>query len=452
MKPRVGAKIGPYVVRAAPDAGDPVGVGPDGTEVTLAFGRGRALEAERALLESLAERGDVPRVIGAFEDPTAGAFLALSRTADGDGPEDLLQALDALLDLAFAVEQAGFTFTPRATDFQTKGTMRARRLRGAMKLPKGERIDARSLAESLGTALVSRVRPLLLPPALLHLVLPHNQRPRDLARHPEAIRSDLARATPFLPLPGEDAPRAAFVCDTGLHRERNEDAAAIEVHGAWTLIAVADGVSAATRAEIASRLAVETCVATLRASSVIDEGTMALAIQDAHHALCDDPAVAAGETLGTTLVVAAVRGRHVVVGWVGDSRAYFLGQTQAAALSRDHSWLEEALASGATTLEEALQSPWAHALTRCLGPLEGGDPDAHARPDIVVHDLEEPGALVLCTDGVWNYFPDAEQLEALVATIPVEQRTPDALARVLVTHSLLEGGRDNATVGVMLID
>ncbi len=454
VRPSAGTRLGAWVVREARGEPDPVGVGPDGVEVTLALGRERALAVERAALEALADRADMPKVLDVGEDPTIGAFLALSRPSTGgvDGHGlSLLPALESALAVAFAVEQAGFTFTPRAGDFAWGSRLAMRRLRGTMKLPKGERIDARSIVESLGSALAGRLRPLLVPLALLHLVLPHSQRNRDLARHPEAVRADLVRVAPFSPLPGEDAPHAAYVCDIGLHRERNEDAAAIEVHGEWTLVAVADGVSAATRAEIASRLAVERCLASLRAADQIDAQSMTDAIMDAHHALCDEPAVAAGETLGTTLVTAAIRGRHVIVGWVGDSRAYYLGDERVGALSRDHSWLEEALASGATTLEEALQSPWAHALTRCLGPLEGGDPDTHAHPDVVVHDLDEPGTLVLCTDGVWNYFPEAEQLDALIGGIPRDARTPDAMARVLVTNSLLQGGRDNATVAVISI-
>lgn len=453
VRPPAGTKLGPWIVREARGEPDPVGVADD-VSVTLALGRERALSVERAALAALADHpsGAFPTVIDVGEDPSVGAYLVLQRPEPAAAaPIDLQATLEAALEIAFAVEQAGYTFTPRAGDFVVGTTLRLRRLRGAMRLPKGDRIDARSIVESLGSAVAGRLRPLLLPPALLHLVLPHGQRGRDLARHPEAVRADLVRVAPFSALPGEDAPRAAFVCDVGLHRERNEDAAAIEVHGDWTLVAVADGVSAATRAEIASRLAVETCLASLRDAPTLDATAMDTAIFDAHRALCEEPAVAAGETLGTTLVAAAVRGRQVIVGWVGDSRAYYLGQERVGALSRDHSWLEEALASGATTLEEALQSPWAHALTRCLGPLEGGDPDTHARPDVVVHDLDEPGVLLLCTDGVWNYFPDAEQLAGLLATLPPEGRSPDAMARLLVAHALLQGGRDNATVAIVQI-
>lgn len=452
VRPIAGTKLGPWTVREARGEPDPVGVS-EGVEVTLALGRERALSVERTALAALAGHPAFPEVLDAGEEPSVGAYLVVRRpeATPTDAPVDLLAMLEAALDLTFAVERAGYTFTPRAGDFVAGQPLRLRRLRGAMKLPKGERIDARSIVESLGSSIAARLRPLLVPPALLHLILPHGQRTRDLARHPEAVRADLVRVAPFAPLPGEDAPRAAYVCDVGLHRERNEDAAAVEVHGAWTLVAVADGVSAATRAEIASRLAVETCLASLRAADTIDAASMDRAIYDAHRALCEEPAVAAGETLGTTLVAAAICGRRVIVGWVGDSRAYYLGQERVGALSRDHSWLEEALASGATTLEEALQSPWAHALTRCLGPLEGGDPDTHARPDVVEHELDEAGILLLCTDGVWNYYPDAEQLTALLSSLPPDVQSPDAMARLLVAHALLQGGRDNATVAIVQV-
>ena len=102
-----------------------------------------------------------------------------------------------------------------------------------------------------------------------------------------------------------------------------------------------------------------------------------------------------------------------------------------------------------------MHSPLAHALTRCLGPLDSADPPGSSppstrpfvdvTPDVRTRDLPGPGWLLLCSDGLWNYVPSAADLASLVRAAGPDP-APARIARRLVTHALARGGQDNTTV------
>jgi len=139
-------------------------------------------------------------------------------------------------------------------------------------------------------------------------------------------------------------------------------------------------------------------------------------------------------------------GVSVSVGWAGDSRAYWIGAEAAVCLTSDHSWAHEQVEAGRLTLDEAEADGRAHAITRWLGddaPDGGGDTRTFEPPG--------PGRLVVCSDGLWNLVPAADELAALVAvtTSASQQPRPLDLARALTAVALRRGARDNVTVAVV---
>jgi serine/threonine protein phosphatase PrpC len=143
-------------------------------------------------------------------------------------------------------------------------------------------------------------------------------------------------------------------------------------------------------------------------------------------------------------VAAVLDGSTLVVGWVGDSRAYwFPDEGIPLQLSTDDSWAAEAIALGFSR-EEAERAPQAHSITRWLGL------DAHdAVPRTVARRLEVPGWLLLCSDGLWNYSSEAADLHDLVAaTVAATGSEPLALAEALVAWANAQGGHDNITVAL----
>jgi serine/threonine protein phosphatase PrpC len=225
----------------------------------------------------------------------------------------------------------------------------------------------------------------------------------------------------------------------------------------WTVLVVCDGVSSSTHAEQASQIATKTACDALahfaRSGDITFEAApsaVGQAIRAAHVAICTHGIEHEGtDPPGTTIVCALVYKRRVTVGWVGDSRAYWVSPSGSEQLTRDHSWANETVSRGEMSEEEAMTAPLAHALTRCLGPLEMGDGAAIADvvPDIRSRDLPAAGHLVLCTDGLWNYFPAAQTIATLVHD--AKGARPAELARMLVNHALAMGGQDNVTVAVL---
>jgi serine/threonine protein phosphatase PrpC len=242
----------------------------------------------------------------------------------------------------------------------------------------------------------------------------------------------------------------AGASERGLTPAHNEDAFAVLADPAGDVLVVCDGVSTSPSADRASSCA---------GSAARDATAGALrAGSDGREAVCAglraaDAAVRAisGASAGgipplSTIVLAVRRGRRLSVGWLGDSRAYFVGPGTARRLTEDHTPFAEALSAGLTRLE-ALKRPDAFALTRTLGGPTAAPPD---EPDIVTCDLPTAGGcLVLCTDGFWRAAPEPEEVRALIGTAAEE----DALTRAqrLVRHGCNRHGRDNVTVAVLLV-
>jgi serine/threonine protein phosphatase PrpC len=238
-----------------------------------------------------------------------------------------------------------------------------------------------------------------------------------------------------------DVAIAAGVSDRGRVRTENQDALHLEAVDGGIAAVVADGISSSGRAAEAARSATETAVGLLTAALSHDDlpGAVATAIRAAHDAVAELSA-AGTDPPGCTIVVALSSEHGLAVGWVGDSRAYWVSGRDARKLTTDHSWAAEQVARGLLTAAEAAADPSAHAVTRWLGT---GAPDEP--PSVLSVEAGDGGRLVLCTDGLWNYLPEATDLVRLAGGHP----EPLDAARALVDHALAAGGRDNVTVAVL---
>jgi serine/threonine protein phosphatase PrpC len=242
----------------------------------------------------------------------------------------------------------------------------------------------------------------------------------------------------------------AGVSDRGHVHVRNEDAMALgrrpEEGPARTLAAVVcDGVSTVRRPELASRAATAAALDTLLGGTASGVPLMLAAVASAADAvaqLAPGTPDAPSCTLVAALVSGLADGRPVItVGWVGDSRAYWLSEGGRATrlLTADHSWAAEMVGAGILDAATAMRDPRAHGITRWLGA------DRAPVPGVTTLSPEEPGTLLLCTDGLWNYLPDAARL-ATAALPLITREGPSAAANVLAQLALDAGGRDNITV------
>ena len=245
-----------------------------------------------------------------------------------------------------------------------------------------------------------------------------------------------------------DVGLVAGVTDRGLRHARNEDAmalAATRVAGEPVAPAVVcDGVSSAPRADEASlsaaRAAAGSLLSAVRAGD--DPAAASAAAARAGGRAAGDLAGPAGAP-ATTYTSAVVDGAGVTVCWLGDSRIYWLAADLAGSrcLTTDDSLAEE-LVAGGLAVDEAMASPQAHVITRWLGA-DLLEPEPH------VARFEPPGqgAVLLCTDGLWNYSPEATELAAMA--LPGALTDPLAAAAALVKFAVDAGGADNITTVLM---
>ncbi|MBU5944383.1 protein phosphatase 2C domain-containing protein [Streptomyces sp. PAM3C] len=254
----------------------------------------------------------------------------------------------------------------------------------------------------------------------------------------------------------------AAVSDRGLRHHRNEDAFAV---GTTTLpdgspvsvAVVCDGVSSATRPDEASLAASRAANASLL--DALPRGThpqqamheAILAASEAVNALADEQDGEAREHApqqnapACTIVAAVVTAGLLVVGWVGDSRTYWIPvdrSAPAARLTEDDSWAAQMVAAGLMGEAEAYADHRAHAITGWLGA------DAYElEPHTAAFKPDRPGVVVVCTDGLWNYAESADEMAEAVPADAAER--PLHAARVLVGHALDGGGHDNVTVALV---
>lgn len=239
--------------------------------------------------------------------------------------------------------------------------------------------------------------------------------------------------------------RVAGVTDVGHRHHRNEDAMALTDLGEAIVAVVCDGVSTTDNPHEASQGAANSFLATV--AEAVAGGTYDPALTLDAATLAAQDAVLSVERPGSsgnpscTLVAAVLwPDRSVVdVCWLGDSRAYWLGSEGGIRLTDDHSWANEVARAGEATLEEAMADPRAHTITRWLGA------DAvNLDPGIASVEVG-PGRLLVCSDGLWNYEPEAE---ALARRLEAAGDDPLAAAATLTMFAKDAGGRDNITVVV----
>ncbi|WP_411343073.1 Stp1/IreP family PP2C-type Ser/Thr phosphatase [Paenibacillus sp. WLX1005] len=238
--------------------------------------------------------------------------------------------------------------------------------------------------------------------------------------------------------------KAAQLSDKGRVRQVNEDSVWIgSIQEEYVLGIVADGMGGHRAGDTASQLAVQTVVSDLQGLEV---GMSAEACRAAlHDAIlhANDVVFHTAQTssdyhnMGTTVVAVLLRGNQGIIGHIGDSRAYLVGEDALRLITQDHSLVNELLRTGQISQEEAASHPRRNVLTRALGT------DAEVNVELDDIALSTGEVLLLCSDGLTNMVAGAQIETVALAGIPLEER-----ARHLVALALEAGGEDNITVAL----
>lgn len=227
----------------------------------------------------------------------------------------------------------------------------------------------------------------------------------------------------------------ATATNPGVVRDRNEDFVSPIDPGTndkGLLIMVADGMGGHVAGEIASQVAVE--------AATSHDGPPASRVQAANEAVMRESMIRPDRAgMGTTLTLAEFSSKgRVEVAHVGDSRCYLFTEGGLHQLTEDHSLVNEMLAQGQISDEEAVNHPRKNVITRALGT------DWKVDIDNLEQEIEVGDRYLLCTDGLTNMVDDDEIADVLRT---VEGAQPAAWA--LVEKANMAGGEDNISVAVI---
>jgi serine/threonine protein phosphatase PrpC len=230
----------------------------------------------------------------------------------------------------------------------------------------------------------------------------------------------------------------AAISDTGRRRDVNQDSLIVE----FPIVAVADGMGGYTAGEVAS------AAVTSRLQELATDGDAPVSedrIEDALRRAVSDLAESVEDVspgTGTT-VTGLVFGVHDgLPGWtvfnIGDSRVYRLDGDVLSQVTTDHSVVQELVAIGAITPDEAETHPHGNVITRAVGFSE--DPV----PDYLLAPIDADVRWVVCSDGLTKELTDYGIRHYLLLG-----STPEEAARLLVDAAVENGGRDNISVIVL---
>jgi protein phosphatase len=265
-------------------------------------------------------------------------------------------------------------------------------------------------------------------------------------------RPHLRHRTPYVPTRVPDFKVTAHgATDVGLRREVNEDSfLMLPRNGIWI---VADGMGGHAGGQVASALTVETVGRALLRRLAEAEKTarrnggrvnvpllVDSAVREACNGVFDEAQRQPQLTgMGSTVTVMMVYGGLAYFGHVGDSRAYLIRNGEIHQLTEDHSLVQEQVAAGLITPEQARVSVMRNIITRSIGFEREVKVDTGAVPAM-------PGdVFVLCSDGLTGHVEDHEILEVVTQTD--RRRAP----RELIELANQRGGEDNSTVVVATV-
>jgi PPM family protein phosphatase len=258
----------------------------------------------------------------------------------------------------------------------------------------------------------------------------------------------------------------AELSDKGLRRGHNEDfvghvvpTSPAQVQSQGWLFALADGVGGQEKGEIASRLAVETTLAGFRKipKGVMHVSLLPRLVQDANHAVFDagnaasiqhdpmyvDPGGAmlpGGAHMASTLVLCALRFDSAVVSHVGDSRCSLFRSGKLAALTHDHTMVDEQVRMGLLSRAAAASHPKRHMLTRSLGT------EMFVAADTITVNIVPGDVLVLCSDGLHGFVAGSTLVQILSSTLDLNEA-----AAAMIAAANAAGGHDNISVQIIRV-
>jgi serine/threonine protein phosphatase PrpC len=228
-------------------------------------------------------------------------------------------------------------------------------------------------------------------------------------------------------------------------RKEQQDRVALLPHpkgGGVALAVVADGMGGHTGGALAAQQVVHTARNNLEQFSARSETAQTMleaSLREAHMLIKASRFINEKDPHSTAVMLLLQPGR---VSWAhcGDSRLYRFRGDQLLFRSTDHSYVEQLLAKGKITLEQAAVHPNRNILVTSLGgndvpKIDFGETD----------DLQAGDSFLLCSDGLWGYFSD-DELGGVLAAYSAREASDILINR---SRARAQGEGDNVSVAIL---
>ena len=228
-------------------------------------------------------------------------------------------------------------------------------------------------------------------------------------------------------------------------RQEQQDRVALFPHprgGGVALTVVADGMGGHTGGALAAQQVIYTARNNLEQFSARSESSRSLleaSLNEAHLLIKASRFMNEKDPHSTAVMLLLQPGK---VSWVhcGDSRMYRFRGDKPFFHTTDHSYVEQLVAKGKITQEQALVHPNRNILVTSLGGNEAPKIDFGESKDLQVGD-----SFLLCSDGLWGYFSDAE-LGGVVAAYSAREASELLISRA---RTRARGEGDNVSVAIL---
>jgi len=242
--------------------------------------------------------------------------------------------------------------------------------------------------------------------------------------------------------------------DVGKKREKDEDAfvisdltnsspiyamkspVSLEVKDRGILIAVSDGMGGAQAGEVASKLvlsAVRHGMSTVQASS--PGAALQVSVKAANQDVFNSARATGRAGMGATLTAVLFHGVYAYIAQIGDSRAYLLRAGRMVQLTRDQSYVQTLIDSGALTQEESETSELKNVILQAMG--------ISADIDVALNRIavRRRDRFLVCSDGLSGKLAGSDMMNGILDSATLES----ACAR-LVETAVARGAEDDITV------
>jgi serine/threonine protein phosphatase PrpC len=228
-------------------------------------------------------------------------------------------------------------------------------------------------------------------------------------------------------------------------RSEQQDCAAIFPHprgGGVVLAVVADGMGGHSGGALAAQQVIYTCGNNIEPFSAADDSSRALldsSLAEAHMLIKASRLINEKDPRSTAAMLIVQPGK---ASWAhcGDSRIYLFRGDRMLLRTIDHSYVEQLVARGEITADQARVHPDRNILITSLGGNEAPKIDFGQ-----TQDLQAGDSFLLCSDGLWDYFTDSE-LATVIAAHPARDASALLISRA---RDRAQGEGDNVSLVIL---